>query len=116
MRHLILRRERALACFATSYYCVLGRDRAEFMDWLATQDPRELMARGEGVPLRNGETIALEIGQGSVSFFVAAYLEQRCLVTGQAEIGPGTEDEAWVVRTDYDGHRRLALRLERARP
>ena len=88
MRHLTVYRERALACFATAYYCVLGRDRSSFLEWLEGQDLRTLMLRGEGVPLRNGETIALEIGEEETTLFVAAYLENHSLVTNQVVI-PG---------------------------
>ena len=112
MRQLILRRERALACFATPYYCLMGREREEFLAWLAEQAPGALMERGAGIPLRNGETVALEIGEEETAFFVAAYLEKRSLVTGQAVIPPGTEDVRYMVRTSYDGYRRLSLSLE----
>lgn len=114
MRHLTVYRERALACFATAYYCVLGRDRSSFLEWLEGQDLRTLMIRGEGVPLRNGETIALEIGEEETTLFVAAYLENHSLVTNQVVIPGGTEDVRYVVRTSYDGYRRLSLSLEPA--
>lgn len=113
MRHLILRRERALACFATKYDCVLNRDRGEFLDWLAGRDLPQLMVQGVGTPLRNGETVTLDIGEESTTFFVAAYLEKRALVTQAADIPAGDEDVCYVVRTDYDGFRRLQLTLER---
>lgn len=113
MRHLILRRERALACFATKYDCILNRDRQEFLDWLAGQDLQRLMVQGVGTPLRNGETVTLDIGEEGATFFVAACLEKRALVTDTAEIPAGDQDVHYVVRTDYDGYRRLQLTLER---
>ena len=113
MRHLILHRERALACFATKYDCVLNRDRGEFLDWLAGQELPQLMVQGVGTPLRNGETVTLDIGEEAATFFVAVYLEKRALVTETAEIPAGDGDVRYVVRTDYDGFRRLRLTLER---
>lgn len=113
MRHLILRRERALACFATKYDCVLNRDREAFLDWLTGQELQQLMLQGVGTPLRNGETVTLDIGEEAATFFVAAYLEKRTLITETAEIPAGTQDVRYVVRTDYDGFRRLQLTLER---
>lgn len=113
MRHLILRRERALACFATPYDCVLNRDREEFLAWLEGQELQTLMMQGVGTPVRNGETITLEIGEEAGGFFVAAYLEKRALVTEAAEIPAGDQDVRYVVRTQYDGFRRLGIVLER---
>lgn len=112
MRHLILRRERALACFATKYDCVVNRDRGEFLDWLTGQDLPRLMLQGVGVPVRNGETVTLDIGEEAATFFVAAYLEKRVLITEAAEIPAGEQDVRFVVRTEYDGYRRLTLTLE----
>lgn len=113
MRHLILRRERALACFATRYDCILNRPRQEFLDWLEGQDLQQLMVQGVGTPLRNGETVTLDIGAEEATFFVVACLEKRALVTDTGEIPAGDQDVHYVVRTDYDGYRRLRLTLER---
>lgn len=113
MRHLILRRERALACFATPYDCVLNRDREEFLAWLEGEQLQSLMVQGVGTPVRNGETVTLDIGEEAAAFFVAAYLEKRALVTEAAEIPAGDQDVRYVVRTQYDGFRRLGITLER---
>ena len=113
MRHLILRRERALACFATPYDCVVNRDREEFLAWLEGQELQNLMMQGVGTPVRNGETVTLDIGEEGGCFLVAAYLEKRALVTETGKIEPGTGDVHYVVRTQYDGFRRLGIILER---
>ena len=60
MRHLIVHRERALACFAMKYDCVLDREQADFLAELEGKDRGELMLNAPGVPMRNGETITIE--------------------------------------------------------
>ena len=64
MRHLIVHRERALACFAMKYDCVLDREQADFLAELEGKDRGELMLNAPGVPMRNGETIRRGCGCG----------------------------------------------------
>lgn len=109
MRHLILHRQRALACFAMKYCCILNRDREAFLRSPEGQDPLALLGSGIGPVLRNGETVSIDIGDGGCTFFVAACLDGRNLVTDEVVIPPGTEDAAYVIRTDYDGYKRLSI-------
>jgi len=111
MRKLYVTRKRALACFGLAYHCILGTSREEHLAWVKEQNREELMQDPGQAPVRNGETICLELGKEASSLFVIAYLEQRELMTQIIPIPAGTED-LWVsVVTDFDGNRRLSMRL-----
>lgn len=111
MRQLTVHRERALACFAMKYHCILNRDRGEFLTGLAGRDRRELLGWESEHMLRNGETISIPIGEEAGSFFAAVCLEGKDLATEAAAYPAGCEDLRYVIRTDYDGYRRLRLTL-----
>lgn len=112
MRQLIVHRERALACFAMKYHCILNRDRGEFLAWLEGQDRQALLEWESEHMLRNGETIAIPVGEEAGSLLAAVCLEGRDLVTEAVAYPAGSEDLRYVIRTDYDGCRRLQLTLE----
>ena len=111
MRRLILRRERALACFAMKYHCILDRNREEFLAELRMQDQPVHLWNETRYALSNGQTISIGIGEEGVRFFVVACLDGRDLATEEVVVGPGREDAAYVVRTDYDGNRRLGIHV-----
>ena len=111
MRHLIVHRERALACFAMKYHCIVGRDRETFLQELARQDQPVHLWDGSFPVLGNGQTLSIEIGAEGCTFFVVACLDGRDLATEEVTVGPGHGDVSYVVRTDYDGNRRLGIRL-----
>ena len=92
MRHLIVHRERALACFAMKYDCVLDREQADFLAELEGKDREELMLNAPGVPMRNGETITIELDEGEHRFFAAACLESRTMTTNDLTIPAGDAD------------------------
>lgn len=111
MRRLIVHRERALACFAMKYHCVIDRDREEFLAELKDRDqPVHLWGERERA-LSNGQTISIDIGEERTTFFVVACLDGWDLATEEVVIGPGKEDVSYVVLTDYDGNRRLGIRV-----
>ena len=112
MRHLIVHRERALACFAMKYDCVLDREQADFLAELEGKDREELMLNAPGVPMRNGETITIELDEGEHRFFVAACLESRIMTTNDLTIPAGDADAEINVRTDYNGDRKLEITAE----
>lgn len=111
MRKLIVHRQRALAMFAMKYHCVLDRERETFLAELKErEEPVHLWDETEGT-LANGQTVSFDIGEGEHTLFVVACLEGRDLATETVAIPAGTADTAYVVVTDYDGNRRLGLRL-----
>ncbi len=111
MRKLYIKRQRALACFGLCYHAIVGVSQETHLAWVR-QQPREELLRYHGPEsLRNGETIALDIGEAESSVFVVAYLQQRELMTRLLPIPPGTEDLLCTVVTNYDGNRRLSLEL-----
>ena len=112
MRHLIVHRERALACFAMKYDCVLDREQADFLAELEGTDRGELMLNAPGVPMRNVETITIELDEGEHRFFVAACLESRTMTTNDLTIPAGDADAEITVRTDYNGDRKLEITAE----
>ncbi len=112
MRHLIVHRERALACFAMKYDCVLDREQADFLAELKGKDREELMLNAPGVPMRNGETITIELDEGEHRFFAAACLESRTMTTNDLTIPAGDADAEITVRTDYNGDRKLEITAE----
>mgnify|MGYP004603669243 CR=1 FL=1 len=102
MRRLIVHRQRALACFAMTYYCLPGHVRP-LIDGAETGD----------VPaLRSGETAAMEIGEAPFEFFAVACLEGRNLVMDTCAVPAGTEDVRYTIVTDFDGYKKLQVRLE----
>ena len=112
MRHLIVHRERALAYFAMKYDCVLDREQADFLAELEGKDRGELMLNAPGVPMRNGETITIELDEGEHRVFVAACLESRTMTTNDLTIPAGDADAEITVRTDYNGDRKLEITAE----
>lgn len=111
MRRLIIHRERALACFAMKYHCMINRDREEFLAQLREDtQPVHLWDEGE-YALSNGQTISIPIEDRGCRFFVVACLDGRDLATDEVVVPPGEGDVSCLVRTDYDGNRRLGIRL-----
>ena len=109
MRRLIVHRQRALACFAMTYYCLPGRVRP-LIDG-AEEGEIPGLCREHGVPLRSGETAAMEIGEAPFEFFAVACLDGRSLIMDTCAIPAGTEDVRYDIITDYDGFRGLQVRL-----
>ena len=109
MRRLIVHRQRALACFAMTYYCLPSPIRP-LIEGMETGDVPAL-CRKHGVPLRSGETAAMEIGEAPFEFFAVACLDGRSLIMDTCAIPAGTEDVRYDIITDYDGFRRLQVRL-----
>lgn len=107
MRELTVHRQRALACFAMEYYCVVGQDREVFLRGLAEQEGP--VHRCAAPALKNGQTIAGSIGEEETSLFVVACLDGRDLATETVTIPAGQEDAAYEVITDFDGDRKLAI-------
>ena len=112
MRHLYLKRQRALACFAIAYHCVLGQSIEDHRLWLQNQDRSGLLSAHGPNSLRNGETIRIELDEAPSSLFVIAYQERGELVTQEVAIPAGSEDLCYVVSTVYDGNRQLYLELK----
>ena len=111
MRHLYLKRERALACFAIAYHCVIGQSIENHRLWLQNQDRHALMAAHDPNSVRNGETICIELNEAPSSLFVVAYQEHGELTTQELAIPAGSEDLYFLVSTVYDGNRQLYLEL-----
>ena len=111
MRKLYIKRERALACFAIPYHCVVGQSREEHLRWVAEQDRAELMMLHGPGTMKNGETICMEMDENPSSLFVIAYQEHGELTTQEIAIPAGSSNLAYTVKTQYDGSRRLALEL-----
>lgn len=109
MRQLIVHRQRALACFAMTYYCLPGPTR-KFFDG-APESELPALCQTYGVPLRSGETAAMQIDDAPFEFFAAACLDKRTLLTDSCTVPAGTEDVRFQIITDYDGFRHLQVRL-----
>lgn len=106
MRDLILRRQRALACFALPYFCVLDGDSAALVEgWTPQRGAPSSLA------LRNGERMRIALGEETHTLFVAVCTEQKVCVTETVVLPSGAQDEDYTVVTDYDGCRRLQFRL-----
>ena len=112
MRKLIVHRERALACFAMKYHCIVNEDREEFLRRLGEEDASIHLWNSRGYSLRNGERISISMGKEGCSFFVVACLDGRDLATETILIPPGEEDAECTVFTDFDGNRKLGIRAE----
>ena len=111
MRKLYVTRKRALACFGLAYHCILGKSKEEHLSWVEEQSRQVLMQSHGPTAIRNGETLCLELGEGQSSLFVIAYLEQRNLMTQIIPIPAGDKD-LWVsVITEFDGNRRISMKL-----
>ena len=115
MRKLYVTRERALACFALTYHCVIGQTVEEHLRWAEEQDREELMLRHGPGSLRNGETVCLALDEGPGSLFVIAYQEHGTLTTECVALPAGPDDLRYTVKTRFDGDRRLTLTLEPVR-
>jgi hypothetical protein len=111
MRQLILHRQRALACFALRYHCILNEERASFLAKLTQRDNLELMGEVSDYVLRNGETIAIPIDEGENTFFAAIYLEKKQLATEPVVIAPGTEDVRYQIVTDFNGANQMTISI-----
>ena len=110
VRRLFIRRERALACFALPYHCVIGQGREEHLRRTENMDRGELMLSRENA-VRNGETICLPLDREASTIFAAAYQEHGTLTTEELPIPAGADDLYFVIRTQFDGDRRLSLEL-----
>lgn len=110
IRRLFIRRERALACFALPYHCVIGQGREEHLRRAEDMDRDELMTSRENA-VRNGETICLPLDREASTLFAAAYQEHGTLTTEELPIPAGADDLYFVIRTRFDGNRRLSLEL-----
>ncbi len=115
MRKLYIRRERALACFAIPYHCVVDEPMAEHLRRIETLDRRTLMLSHDENTVRNGETICLAHDETAGSLFVIAYREHDVLATETLPIPAGDGDLRFTVTTQYDGDRRLSLSLSAER-
>lgn len=109
MRQLIVHRQRALACFAMTYYCLPGPTRKLFDG--APEAELPALCKTYGVPLANGESAAMQIDDTPFSFFAAACLGGRTVLTESCAIPAGTADVRFQIITDYDGFRHLQVRL-----
>ena len=79
MRYLTVHRERALACFAMQYDCILNREQAAFA---AEHEGRPIEeGLGDWPSLRNGGTIRIEIGAEETTFFAVCQTEHKLLCT-----------------------------------
>jgi hypothetical protein len=112
MRTCIVHRERALACFSIPYFCLLDEDRAALVAGLEGKDQAALLQTSAGVPIRNGQTLRLPIPETGARFFVAAYLGGRNVISDEFVIPAGSEDVSFTIFTEYDGCRRLDVRVE----
>ncbi len=105
MRRLIIHRQRALACFGVPYYCVPGDDIGAVLSMPSGMTP-------DGVAVANGQTVTILIDEAQPGrFFAAMKNGSRCLVTQPVTIPNGTEDVSFTIITDFDGLRRLQLRI-----
>lgn len=111
MRNLILHRQKALACFAMKYHCIVNEDREAFLRELAASDQPVHLFDQTDRALRNGETITLPIPEEGCRFFVVACLNGWDLPTEDVVVPPGTSDVRYTVVTDFDGNRSLSLRI-----
>lgn len=111
MRQLIVHRERALACFAMKYHCIVNRDREEFLAQLREDTQSVHLWNEREYALSNGQTISIPIEDHGCRFFVVACLDGRDLATEEAAVDTGCEDVSFIVRTEYDGNRKLGIRL-----
>lgn len=116
MRNLYIKRERALACFALPYHCVLGQDIESHLSWVRTQDRDALMTLRIPGSMRNGETCCLSIDEKESSIFVIAYLAHGELVTESLPIPAGTKDLHYTVETRYNGDNQLFIVLLPSNP
>ena len=116
MRKLYVKRERALACFAISYHCVVGQSKQEHLRWAEAQDRQTLMLTRDELTVRSGETICLTLGEEASSLFVIAYQEHGFLASEEQPISAGTDDLYYLITTQFDGNRRLSLALAPAAP
>ena len=110
MRYLTVHRERALACFAMQYDCILNREQAAFV---AEHEGRPIEeGLGDWPRLRNGGTIRIEIGDGETTFFAVCQTEHKLLCTQTLTIPAGEESVNVLVKTEYNGDRKLSLTAE----
>ena len=112
MRKLIVHRERALACFAMKYHCIVNEDREEFLRCLGEEDASIHLWNSRGYSLRNGERISIPIGEEGCRFFVLACLDGRDIATETLFVPAGEEDAFCTVFTDFDGNKKLGIRAE----
>lgn len=111
MRYLTVQRERALACFAMKYACILNCDQGQF---IAENTHRTLEdGLGDWPMLRNGESIRIAISEEETTFFSALQTEHKLMVTPIVTIGAGTEDVKILVQTEFDGNRKLSLHAKK---
>ncbi len=111
MRYLTIQRERALACFAMKYACILNQPQEQFV---ADNEARTLEeGLGNWPTLRNGECIRIEIGEEETTFFAALQTEHKLMVTPVITIEAGTENAEILVQTEFDGNRKLSLNAKR---
>ena len=99
MRHLIIHRERSLVGFALNYYCVLGQDRDAFLQELPERNASARRGVASDYPLRNGQTVSIDIGNDALSFFIAVYLDGRSIVTAPISIAAGSDDAVFAILT-----------------
>ena len=112
MRKIYVTRERALACFGISYQWVIGETVDEHLIRIAGADRESLMRKMDEKTLQNGRQICFEIPETETTFFVIAYREHSELVSNKKKIPAGKMDLFYIVQTDYDGNKRLALKLK----
>lgn len=110
MRNLHITRERALACFALPYHCVIGQTIGEHLRRVEVQERAALMTSRENA-VRNGETVCIPIDEAESTLFVIAYQEHGALTTEELPIPAGAAELHYTVATQFDGDRRLYLTL-----
>ena len=110
MRTLTISRERALAAFGVQYHLFTGGSREEFMVLL---EKTPLEARKDiqsDYSLRNGQVLRFHLPEdATATFFAAAFLENRSIVTREITVGPGNEDVSYTIKTLFDGFHQIDL-------
>ena len=111
MRYLTVQRERALACFAMKYACILNRDQEQFIAENAQRTLEDGL--GDWPMLRNGECIRIEITEQATTFFAALQTEHKLMVTPVVTIEEGAGNAEILVQTEFDGNRKLSLKANK---
>jgi hypothetical protein len=116
MRHISIRRERALAAFALKYYCVFDRNSEEFIAELERNEVTARFAHVGDVSLRNGERIRVGMDEEEHTLFVMIYTENKNIATNTVTIPAGAEEPSYQIITDFDGYRSLTFSIQLENP
>lgn len=112
MRHLIIKREPALCAFALPYFCVVGREKEDFLEEVSQmgQVCSSLdKGRNADCAVRNGEVVGIEIGEEATTMFVAAFPQVGALTTEVVDIPAGSEDVRVLVQTRILQNKRASM-------